>query len=310
MRLYTTLDKDDITQIMDQFAAGPVVEYYPFKGGSSNSNYYVATDDREYVLTVSDNKNEEEINTLVMLLKHLENHGFRTTVIVSNKKGKDVVFYQDKPILLKEYLKGEVREDLSLETLLLLGKSLAGLNKIPPLPDLPRTFPYSQEYFHEVTTLKWNHPFIPWLADRHAYIQSHLDPQLPMSLIHGDVFDNNVIVSPDGTPIIMDFEEACYYFRVFDIGMAIIGLCCDHGKVVLPKVHALLKGYRQEIALSSLELEKIKAFTVYGATATAFWRFRQFNIIAPTDHLRDHYKGMQDLADQVYQMDDRALIGG
>ena len=310
MQLYTALDKNDINLIMDQYLTGPVVEYYPLKGGSSNSNYYVATDDRKYVLTVSDNKNEEELYTLVRLLKHLEEHGFRTTVIIRNKEGKDVSFFQDKPILLKGFLEGDVQENLNLEILNQLGKSLGLLNKIPSLPDLPKQFPYGQHCFHEVTTLEWDHPFIPWLADRHSYIKSHLDPQLPLSLIHGDVFDNNVIVSPDGTPIIMDFEEACYYYRVFEIGMAIIGLCCYNGQVVLSKVHALLKGYQQVNQLSPLELESVKAFTVYAATATAFWRFRQFNIDAPTDHLRDHYKGMQRLADQVFDMDDRALIGG
>ena len=42
---------------------------------------------------------------------------------------------------------------------------------------------------------------------------------------------------------------------------------------------------------------------VYAATATAYWRFMQFNVLQPNKGLEKHYQGMQRIADQLYFLD-------
>ena len=59
-------------------------------------------------------------------------------------------------------------------------------------------------------------------------MQPFLDKELPRALSHTDVFCDNVIVADDETAVvIMDFEEATLCERIFDLGMAIIGLCAE-----------------------------------------------------------------------------------
>jgi len=38
-------------------------------------------------------------------------------------------------------------------------------------------------------------------------------------------------------------EEACQYYKAFDLGMAVVGLCTERSKTILPKVRSLVRGY-------------------------------------------------------------------
>ena len=95
---------------------------------------------------------------------------------------------------------------------------------------------------------------------------------------------------------IIDFEEAAYYYRVFDIGMAIIG-SCSVGKILKQdKIKSFLLGYAKEIKLIPNEKRVLQAFTVYAGAAMCFWRHRNFNYVHPNMGLNDHYKALQTLA--------------
>lgn len=52
----------------------------------------------------------------------------------------------------------------------------------------------------------------------------------------------------------------------------------------------------------------MKTFIVYAAVATAFWRFRQFNILFPSVELADSYIEMKNIADQVYLIPNNEIL--
>ncbi len=62
---------------------------------------------------------------------------------------------------------------------------------------------------------------------------------------------------------------------------------------------ALINGYQNDRELTDLEKISLQNFTVYAATATAFWRFRQNKLIKPDKVNSDNYKEMYDLANNV-----------
>ena len=97
----------------------------------------------------------------------------------------------------------------------------------------------------------------------------------------------------------MDFEEACYFFRVFDIGMTIVGTCCESGQLDLNKTANLLSGYEQMIPLLPIEKKALQAHTVYAATATAFWRHKNFNYVHVIPEKKEHYREMYSLANHI-----------
>ena len=101
------------------------------------------------------------------------------------------------------------------------------------------------------------------------------------------------------TVMIMDFEDSAYYYRVFDIGMMIIGICGEEKTVNLEKARYILKGYRREIQLLDIELNALQAFTVYAGAAMTFWRHLNFNYTKPDSKLSNHYLGLKVLTDYV-----------
>ena len=182
----------------------------------------------------------------------------------------------------------------------LIGIQLGRLHQIKSPDYLPTALNYGIEHFGQVAIYAENSTFHIWLKKIKTQIIPYLSASLPRALIHSDVFYNNVIIEEDKSKVtIMDFEEATHYYRIFDIGMAIVGLCSENEEINLKKVAALLKGYAQEIELREQEQSALQTFTVYAAAAMSFWRHKNFNYINPSPGMEDHYLELKSIADFV-----------
>ena len=294
--IYTKLNDISLQQILQQFNIAPIIKWKVLEGGAENTNHLLETAQQKYALTICERKTLEETTILVDLLQHLEIYHFKTTILVANSAGQNISFFNQKPVVLKKYIDGQIINTPTADLLEHIGRSMAQLHNIPAPAYLPKVYSYGQQVFSELSDTNIVHPFVPWLADMHRYIKNTIPSDLPKTLIHGDVFCSNVIIDQKGQPIIIDFEEACYYYRMYDIGMAIVGLCNVKGIIDFSKVTPLIQGYEQIIPLEQMEKAHLRNFIAYAATATAFWRFRQFNIIAPTPSRQDTYLEMKNIA--------------
>jgi homoserine kinase type II len=180
-----------------------------------------------------------------------------------------------------------------------LGDEMARLHEIPAPSYLPQSFPYGRNHFAEVTDSNLRHAYIDWLSEKTSYLQISIPQHLPMALIHGDVFFDNVIVKGDQLTAIIDFEEACHYYRGFDLGMVIVGACRDSQGISFELAGRFIRGYQKKATLESIERETLKAFAVYAAVATSFWRFRQYHLRRPEPRFHEKHVEMQILADTI-----------
>ncbi len=149
-----------------------------------------------------------------------------------------------------------------------------------------------------------DHAYIDWLSEKNSYLQEQSPQNLPMALIHGDVFYDNMIVKGGQLMAIIDFEEACHYYRSFDLGMVIVGACRNRQGISFRKARQFLRGYQNDMTLESVERESLKAFAVYAAVATSFWRFRHYHLLRPEPQLYDKHVEMQTLADTISEYAD------
>jgi len=240
---------------------------------------------------------------LAAFLDYLDANNFASSKIVITKDGQAITSWNNKPVMIKEFLHGAISDDLSADLLTDLGAELAKLHTLPAPGYLPQTVSYGIERFDEVKVYAAESCFYVWLKETEVYIGKFMSSNLPKSLIHSDIFCDNIIVSKDGkTATIMDFEEVSYYYRIFDIGMMIIGTCRSDGALSLEKAKYLLKGYQQNIKLQNNEVNALQAFTAYGAAAIAFWRHQNFNYVNVDTTMKDHYLTMKNLADDVMRI--------
>lgn len=310
MAQYTVLNDTDIQTVLRHYFVGKIVSYKVLTGGSENTNYLVKTEDKAFVLTICEQKSLKEANELASLLDYLALHNFETSKLIKTAKGELIATFKDKPVILKAFIEGDIIQDLSENLLVYLGQNLAQLHQIKAPNYVPKTLNYgSIDRFDEVQVYAPDSTFYNWLKKTQHYIESHIHPELAKSLIHSDIFYSNIIVSTDrNKATIMDFEEACYYYRLFDIGMMIVGTCRSGQTINRNKVRHLLSGYEQHTKLLKIEKNALKAFTVYAATGTAFWRHQNFNYINIIPEKKDHYLEMQLLADTIMNLPDVALV--
>ena len=300
MSLYSVLTLSDIIEICEQFDIQSVSSFSLLSGGSENTNYLVSSERGQFVLTICEQKSKQSAHELALLLEHFKKNNFKTSELIRTTANKTLSIFQGKPVMLKVFLEGEIMEELSNQLLEVIGIEMGRLHKIEAPDYLPKVLGYGKEFFHEVVQYAPNSSFAPWIKEIKDYIQPYFSEKLPKSLIHSDIFYSNIIINKnESSACIMDFEEAANYYRIFDVGMTIIGLCANKETVNLSKAGALLKGYRQQIDLLEIEKSALQAFTVYAAAAMTFWRHRNFNHTNPTPDMFDHYLGLKVLADFV-----------
>jgi len=300
MAQYTSLTRHEIEAVSADFAINGINSIEVLSGGSENTNYLIEADNDKYVLTICEQKTEQEARELAHLLEHLAKHHFETSKIIRNTNNEPITLWEGRPIMIKKFIEGKVLKYLPHHLIELTGRELGKLHKIEAPEYLPNQVNYGKEQFVNVEKYAANSPFDSWLKEKIAYITPYLSVDLPKALIHSDLFSDNVIISEDEDSVmIMDFEESAYYYRIFDIGMMIIGICGEGKTVDFEKVSCILKGYCQEIQLLDIELNALQAFTVYAGVAMTFWRHLNFNYTKPDPRLSNHYLGLKSLADYV-----------
>ena len=300
---YSTLNKKKILTILAGYGFSDIEQYKILSGGSENTNYFVATKTNKFVLTICEQKTAHEATHLTQLLEDLAGAGFSTSKVIRDLKGLPTSHYNGKPVILKSFIEGKIISNLSGDLLELIGMEMGKLHKIKAPEYLPKNIGYGRERFKEVEAYAPNSTFNKWLREIDEYIEGHVSGDLLKALIHSDIFHSNVIVDEaEQCAIIMDFEEAAYYYRIFDIGMAIVGLCSKNEIVDLKKVGHLLQGYQREIKLTKAELKALQTFTVYAAASMSFWRHKNFNYVKPTPELTEHYMELKSIADYVKEI--------
>lgn len=300
MAVYTELTPTDLKEVATIFGLAEISSVQSFAGGQQNSNYHLRAGGQEYVLTLCENKTAAEVQILIDTLRHLEVHGFSTTRIIPTRNGLMQTEIHGQPLLLKSFLSGQVIDPLPLETMYPLGQAMARLHQVPAPGFLPNQLDYGRETFGPMLQKFGRpHPFLDWLNMIEDHLQNHFPQDLPRALIHADIFADNVILTPDQGPVIMDFEEAANYYRIFDLGMAIVGTCYPEGELNSRSREELLRGYKSVISLSDVEVKSLTSATIYAAAAMASWRFWHFNVVQPGAGKQEHYRALQKIADDL-----------
>jgi len=279
MAQYSILQKKEIQILLDQYDI-KVNHFSTILGGAGNSSYLINSNNQDYILTICEFHISHAIS-LCNLLEYLEKHDFPSTRITKSSNGKTCLTFQGKPVLLKPYIHGNVIQNLNRPMIRQVGKALGKLHEIPSPNNLDKIHSYGLEIFSKCFEKSIDPIYEKWLVEKHNWLKKEIPPSLPKGLIHGDLFYDNVLFEKNKFKAIIDFEEACHYYKVFDLGMAALGLCTINFKIDLKKVRALIEGYQKIRILETEEKETLQLMIDYAATATSFWRFWKYNIELP-----------------------------
>lgn len=294
---YIQLQENDMRRILSKYGL-KLISYEGIEGGAGNTNYFVKTEDNQYVLTILE-IDPQRAMSLCKLLELLEKTGFPTTRLLKLENGDLNSSFHEKPVIVKPYIAGQVVCYLNNSMLRQLGAMIANLHAVPAPNYLPDHHPYAVESFPKVTNQGIDIAYEKWLRKKCKFLQQSIPSSLPSGLLHGDVFFDNVLFEGNQLKALIDFEEACHYTKIFDLGMAILGTCVSIAEVAFPKARSLVAGYQSIRKLEKQERDNLQLFVEYAAIGTSKWRFWKFNIDTPLDKYADRHWELANIANTI-----------
>jgi len=297
---YTKLTSQELLQLLTHFNLGELYSAAPLEGGQANSSIKITTEKGLFTLSICDEKNTADIDNLTDIMVYLEEQKFPTTRLVKTKAGEKFIFYDRKPVYVKKFLQGEVYPHLTPQMLQEVGSTMSTLHQLEPIIMMKEFFPYGLEAFSDLLDGEINHRFTDWLAEKKDFLAQAIDSDMEKCFIHGDIFWDNLLFDNGSLVALLDFEEACCYYTLFDLGMAAVGCCSAKGCFDIAKIKELLAGYTAIRPFTALEKAQLPVFIEYAAVSASFWRFRQYNIRRPSPQLAESYRELASLADQIH----------
>jgi homoserine kinase type II len=278
---YTTLADLDVPAIADRYGLRNV-SADELKGGAANSSFRLHTADGQYVLTVLDNHDADSAARLAALSRALYAAGMPTVQVVADRDDNCAPCVDGRPLLLKRFIPGQVREPLPAHLLGQAGALLAALHNLPTdLPGLATgTLRLSDQHVGAISGFE-DQEFAGWLTRRLEAANTQAASERPAVVCHGDLFADNLIIRPDDTLSVIDWETASLDDPLLDLGMAVVGLAQENQVLVPSRMEQLVEGYASVRSLSDADHAELPSQIGLAAAIIAFHRYYRHNVRYP-----------------------------
>ena len=108
MAIFTKLKSEDIKLFFNQYNTSVVEEYLPIHLGIQNSNYFIKTKSKTYILTIfEDNKIIRKLEFYFNLLDFLHTKGFCNPYPIKTIKGKKKSIISKKTAAVFNFIEGD-----------------------------------------------------------------------------------------------------------------------------------------------------------------------------------------------------------
>jgi len=268
MAVYTQLGAETLAGIIAEFDVGALVSAKGIAEGVSNSNWLVETDSgagatTRYILTMYETRVETgDLPFFLGLLDHLSEHGCPVPRTIHDRDNRPFRFHDGKALALIEFLPGVSVSNPTPAQARAVGAALAQMHAAAA--DFPgeRANGMGPAAWRELAGACGPHGFatidpgLPELVAREMeQIAARWPSDLPRSVIHADLFPDNVLMLGDAVTGLIDFYFACTDVTAYDIAVTHAAWCFDSdGRRFDPALsRALLDGYESVRVLSDAE---------------------------------------------------------
>lgn len=272
MSVYTPLSHNQLAAVLDSYGYR-LLTFRAASHGIENSTFLIEAEDRHQqptplVLTVFETLDHDALAPYLALLAHLADQGLPVPAPLQGNDGHDQITVAGKPAVLMPRLPGEHDFAVDLDRCRQVGALLARLHQsdTQTLPPLPGERQRLDNLASCLSQLPDNH------REGAKALLSDWQARPPgTTLIHGDLFRDNLLWQQGRISALLDFYNACLDYPEYDLAVTLNDWCVDSdGKPVAEREQALLEGYRQHggQADDSLLLEALSV------AALRFWLSR------------------------------------
>jgi len=286
MSVYTLVERHQLEKFLTHYNLGHLVAYQGINAGIENTNYFVTTTAGEFVLTLFERIDYNDLPYFLELMAYIAEHQIPSAHPLADKQGHYLRKLNDKPAALVERLGGQDVTTPNLAQCRAIGEALGHLHAISPaFPSYhanergPHWWKVTAE---RVLPLMEKDDANLLLAELH-FQANYQDIDLPRGVIHADLFRDNALFQGDELGGIIDFYYACNDVIIYDLAVTINDWCRlnDGCQLDEQRVQAIFEGYQQQRTLIPLEYERWPV--MLRAAALRFWlsRLEDFHFPRP-----------------------------
>ena len=307
MAVYTEVAPAQAGDLIHQLGLGQLHGMQGCAGGIENTNYFVSTDQGEYVLTLFERLSFAQLPFYLALMKHLASRGIPVPDPAQDADGIYLHMLNDKPATVVNKLPGKSALAPGMAHCAAVGDMLARMHLAahdfePGQPNLrglawwnetvPVVLPFLEPAQADLLQSE--------LAYQNHVAQSSAYKALPRGPIHADLFRDNVLFesgadSGDGAtpPVLSGFFD--FYFAgvdnwLFDIAVCMNDWCIDLASGVADpaRTASFLHAYGKVRPLCNAERSLLPAMARAGALRFWISRLWDFHLPREASMLKPH----------------------
>ena len=226
MAVYTHLGAEELARLIAHYDVGELVSAKGIAEGVSNSNWLIETSTGRFILTMYERRiDTNDLPFFLGLLDHLSAAGCPVPRTIHDRKGAAWREVDGKAVALIEFLPGVSPTRPDSSQAYAVGRALAQThlaaknfgqgreNDLAPADTLAILDACGEGPLSEID------PALPAILEEGARIVREWPQDLPQSIIHSDLFPDNVLMLDGEVTGLIDFYFACTGAMAYDLAV-------------------------------------------------------------------------------------------
>lgn len=239
MAVYTHLGAEELAALLQNYGVGELISAKGIAEGVSNSNWLIETSGRDgnggrFILTMYERRIEiDDLPFFLGLLDHLAELGCAVPATIHDNDGKACLQLDGKAVALIEFLPGVSPTSPTPQQAYAVGRALAEIHLAGQSFDQSRPNDLTPEHALAILESCGAERIAEIDEDLPQFLQLgrqlvwHWPTDLPRSIIHSDLFPDNVLLRGNEVSGIIDFYFAAEDMMAYDLAVTHAAWCFD-----------------------------------------------------------------------------------
>ena len=266
MAVYTQISIDELNLFLSKYNIDKINEFSGIKGGTSNSNYLLTADNKKFILTIFEERtNQENLPFYFDLMNHLNAHDIKCPEVIKDKQGNFSNSIKQKHAVITSFLTGSSLEKIKPIHCSNLGLTIAKMHNASEKLNIKREnelgFDKLGIIIEKLKAYKKHidGEKLKFIEDEFLFLSREIIKDLPSVIIHADLFPDNIFFEENNLTGIIDFYFSCNDFYAYEIAICLNAWCFEdsNNEFNPTKAKYLLGSYNQERKFSNEEVEAL-----------------------------------------------------
>ena len=262
MAVYTDVAADELAAFIGQYDIGELLSYKGIAEGVENSNFLLHSGAGYFILTLYEKRvARADLPFFLGLMTHLASHGINCPQPVKNRNGETLSTLAGRPAAIINFLEGIWPRKPTAVHCAGVGQALAKMHLAGQGFAMSRANALSvsgwRPLFEQAATRadEVQHGLRAFIGTELEHLEGNVWPtNLPLGVIHADLFPDNVFFLGEQVSGLIDFTFACNDLLAYDVAICLNAWCFESDcSFNVTKARAFLSAYERERPLTEAE---------------------------------------------------------